>query len=250
MTEIAQTQKGKFRYFMEQTGQLLVALLVVFAIRSSLVEPFKIPSGSMYPTLYVGDFIFVNKFAYGFKLPFSDLFGKPKVLVDRAPPKRGDIIVFLYPRDPSVHYIKRVIGLPGDTVELKEKIIYINNQPQPATEVDAALKDSTIDDIHDERYGKDHMRMFHEQLGDKKHLMMIDLHNDYNNHFGPITVPEGHIFVMGDNRDFSNDSRFWGFVPFENIAGKAEVIWLSLWINFKDFDHSSFKPGRIGTVLK
>jgi len=244
------SEKSKIRFFFEQTGQLLVALLIVFAIRSSVVEPFKIPSGSMIPTLYVGDFIFVNKFAYSVKLPFSDWFGKPVNLVERAPPKRGDIIVFLYPKDESIHYIKRVIGTPGDVVELKDKILYINGQAQTETEVEPSLKEQTLKDIGDARYGMDHIKMMREKIGEKEHVMLIDANNDYTTNFGPITVPEKQLFVMGDNRDFSNDSRFWGYVPYENVAGRAEVIWLSLWVNFSEPGMSTFKPGRIGTILK
>jgi signal peptidase I len=242
--------KSKFKFIIEQVGQLFFALLIVFAIRSSIVEPFKIPSGSMIPTLFVGDFIFVNKFAYNFKLPFSDLFGKAVNLVDRDPPKRGDVIVFLYPKDTGVHYIKRVIGLPGDRIRVQDKVLFINDQKMEQVEVPADVKEKTLSDVGDPRYGGDHMRMFKENLGTKEHTLFTDGNNDYTAQFDEITVPPNHLFVMGDNRDFSNDSRFWGYVPFENIAGRAEVIWLSLWVNFENPSSSTFKPGRIGTVLR
>lgn len=244
------SEKSKMRFFLEQAGQLILALLIVFAIRSSIVEPFKIPSGSMIPTLYVGDFIFVNKFAYSFKLPFSDFFGKAVSLVDRDPPKRGDVIVFLYPKEPTIHYIKRVVGTPGDTIELKDKILFVNGKQITETEVENDFKGNTLKDVGDARYGMEHIKMFREKLTDKDHLMMIDTNNDYTSNFGPITVPEKQLFVMGDNRDFSNDSRFWGYVPYENVAGRAELIWLSLWVNFQDPGQSTFKPGRIGTMLR
>jgi signal peptidase I len=241
----------KARYVFEQIWQLAIALLIVFAIRSSIVEPFKIPSGSMIPTLYVGDFIFVNKFSYGLKLPFSDLFGDPVTLIHRDPPKRGDVIVFLYPKEPDTHYIKRVIGLPGDTVELRNKVVFINGQPLVQTEASEAEKDAQLKDIGDPRYGESHMRLVHEAIaGGHLHKILLDRNNDYTTNFEPVKVPENHLFVMGDNRDFSNDSRFWGFVPFENISGKAEVIWLSMWFDLKDSNKNSFKPMRIGTVLK
>lgn len=242
---------AKFRYVLEQIWQLAIALLIVFAIRSAIVEPFKIPSGSMIPTLYVGDFIFVNKFAYGLKLPFSDLFGAPVILAHRDPPKHGDIIVFLYPKEPDTHYIKRVIGLPGDTVEVRNKVVFINGQALPQTEASSDEKLAQLKDIGDPRYGDSHMKLLREKIeGGHEHKILVDQNNDYTTNFEPAKIPEGHLFVMGDNRDFSNDSRFWGLVPFENISGRAEVIWLSMWFDMRDSDKNSFKPARIGTVLK
>jgi signal peptidase I len=242
---------SKFRYIFEQIWQLAIALLIVFTIRSSIVEPFKIPSGSMIPTLYVGDFIFVNKFAYGFKIPFSDFFGPPINIIKRDPPKHGEIIVFLYPREPETHYIKRVIGLPGDTVEVRNKVVFINGQPLPQTEAPNEEKIEQLKDIGDPRYGENHMGLFRETIeGGHEHKILIDSNNDYTTNFEPVKIPEGHLFVMGDNRDFSNDSRFWGLVPYENISGRAEVVWLSMWFDMKDSDRNSFKPGRIGTLLK
>lgn len=242
---------AKLRYFFEQAWQLAVALLIVFAIRSSIVEPFKIPSGSMIPTLYVGDFIFVNKFAYGLKLPFSDFFGAPIKLIDRAPPKRGDIIVFLYPREPETHYIKRVVGLPGDTVEVRNKVVHINGAPMAQTAASPDELRAQLKDIGDPRYGDAHMQLFTEELADgDKHQILVDNNNEYTTNFDPAKIPEGNLFVMGDNRDFSNDSRFWGLVPFDNVSGRAEIIWLSMWFDTKDSDKNSFKPGRIGTSLR
>jgi signal peptidase I len=241
---------GKFKYYLEQTLQLVLALIVVFAIRSSLVEPFKIPSGSMIPTLYVGDFIFVNKFAYGFHIPFSEYLGDKKMLVKRDPPKRGDVIVFRYPKDPSLHYIKRVMGVPGDVIELRNKVVYVNGSIVPESEVDSKFRADKLRDIGDSRYGDSHMHMYQEKVDGHDHLMMTDANNDYTNSFGPITVTPDSLFVMGDNRDFSNDSRFWGFVPMDNVSGRAEVIWLSMWINFSESSENAFRPGRIGTLLR
>ncbi len=242
---------SKLRYAFEQAWQLAIALLIVFAIRSAVVEPFKIPSGSMIPTLYVGDFIFVNKFAYGLKLPFSDLFGAPITLIKRDAPHHGDVIVFLYPKEPDTHYIKRVIGLPGDTVEVRNKVVFINGQPLPQTEASNDEKLTQLKDIGDPRYGDSHMKLMREKIeGGHEHKILLDQNNDYTMNFEPVKIPEGHLFVMGDNRDFSNDSRFWGFVPYENISGRAEVIWLSMWFDMKDTDKNSFKPARIGTVLR
>ncbi len=242
---------AKLRYFLEQVWQLAIALLIVFAIRSSIVEPFKIPSGSMIPTLYVGDFIFVNKFAYGLKVPFSDYFGKPIQIIDRAPPRRGDIIVFLYPREPETHYIKRVVGVPGDIVEVRNKVVYLNGKAVEQTEVASDQRVALLQDIGDPRYGESHMRLFTEKFPEEDaHLVLVDTHNEYTTNFDPAKIPDGHLFVMGDNRDFSNDSRFWGLVPFENVSGRAEVIWLSMWFDTQDGEKNSFKPSRIGTILR
>jgi signal peptidase I len=194
---------SRSKWLLENVASLALALLIVFTIRSSIVEAFKIPSGSMIPTLLTGDHIFVNKFAYGLKVPFSDLFSdQPTFLIHRDPPKRGDIIVFKYPKDERVYFIKRVIGTPGDTIELRDKTLLINSKPIERAPVT-----------------------------------------------GPVTVPANSLFVMGDNRDFSNDSRFWGFVPLKNVKGKAMVIWLSLWVSISD-GQFIFRPDRIGTVLR
>lgn len=250
-SEGSSAARTKLKYVFEQIWQLGIALLIVFAIRSSIVEPFKIPSGSMIPTLYVGDFIFVNKFAFGLKLPFSDLFGAPITLLKRESPHRGDIVVFLYPRDPSVHYIKRVIGLPGDTVEVRNKTVFINGKALDQAEKNGDEKISQLKDIGDPRYGDSHMRLLLEKIdGGHEHNILVDANNEYTTNFEPVKVPDNNLFVMGDNRDFSNDSRFWGFVPFENISGRAEFIWLSMWFDIKDSEKNSFKPGRIGTVLR
>jgi signal peptidase I len=244
-----ETRVSKFRWVIENLTSLALALLIVFMIRSSVVEAFKIPSGSMIPTLLIGDHIFVNKFAYGLKIPFSDFFtDHPIYLIKREPPKHGDIIVFLFPKDESYFYIKRVIGVPGDKIELKNKVLYINDkvaerQPLPAEQQETILKS-----LDDPKYSPRNIEVFHEKLDQVDHLMMIDKNNFMAESFGPITVPVDSLFVMGDNRDFSNDSRFWGFVPMKNVKGKAMVIWLSLWLNFQESQYN-FRPNRIGTVL-
>jgi signal peptidase I len=240
---------SRFRWIVENLTSLALALLIVFMIRSSVVEAFKIPSGSMIPTLLIGDHIFVNKFAYGLKIPFSDwVTDHPIYLIKRDLPKRGDIVVFLFPKDESYHYIKRVIGVPGDRIELKNKVLYVNDkiaerQPLPMDQQEAILK--TLDDP---KYNPRNIEVYHEKLDQVDHLMMIDKNNFMAESFGPISVPPDSLFVMGDNRDFSNDSRFWGFVPMKNVKGKAMVIWLSLWLDFQEKQYS-FRPNRVGTVL-
>ncbi|MBN21368.1 MAG: signal peptidase I [Bdellovibrionaceae bacterium] len=214
---------------------LFWTLLLVLAIRSSVIEAFKIPSGSMIPTLFVGDHIFVNKMAYGIKVPFVDwIQDKPIYLYKNEGPKRGEVIVFKFPGDRSLYYIKRVIGVPGDVVELKNKDLYING---------VAIERTFV-----KKEGKYHF--YHEKLGEQEALIQIEPGNlfDQKDNFGPVTVPENQYFVMGDNRDGSYDSRFWGFVPMDDVRGKALFIWMSIWLGFEDSNYQ-FHPSRIGTIV-
>lgn len=247
------------KWFIDNVVSLGAAIIVVFAIRSSIVESFKIPSGSMIPTLAIGDYIFVNKFSYGFKLPFSDLFGsKPVVLIDRAGPKRGDIVVFRFPKDESIFFIKRLVGLPGDTIEVRDKQLIINGQvlareTLPEDKGQAIVASGALEDP---QYTVTNPDFFLEALprgGDAgsetmKHVMQLDKDNAQARHFGPVTVPPDSYFAMGDNRDVSNDSRYWGFLPAKNIAGRAMVVWFSFWADFGN-GKVLFHPARIGTIL-
>jgi signal peptidase I len=189
-------------------------ILVVFLIRSFLVEPFRIPSGSMMPNLFNGDFILVNKFSYGVRLPVVN---ERVVRVDD--PKRGEVIVFRFPGDQSVNYIKRVVGVPGDHVIYKEKRLYINGQPMEQSEsrpyftAHIAASASAVQRVA-------------EKLDGHQHDILIV--GGADNGASEFRVPAGHYFVMGDNRDQSNDSRYWGFVPDRNLVGKAFLIWFSL----------------------
>jgi signal peptidase I len=235
---------------LENLLSLGLALLLVFMIRSSVVEAFKIPSGSMIPTLLIGDHIFVNKFAYGLKVPFSDWIGKePIFIMKRDAPKRGDIIVFIYPKDPSFYYIKRVVGTPGDTVEIKNKMLHVNGKEIPRAPMQSEQMDKIFATLDDPKYTRNSLEIFNEKFEAGDHVIMLDKSNYYGESFGPVTVPAESLFVMGDNRDFSNDSRFWGFVPMNNVKGKAMVIWLSLWLNLSE-SQVTFRPSRIGTVLQ
>jgi len=225
---------------------LVTALLIVFMIRWSVVESFKIPSGSMIPTLAIGDYLFVNKFSYGLKIPFTDI-----KIIDRAGPSRGDVIVFKYPKNESIYFIKRVIGVPGDTIELRDKALYLNGKDVPEDQLTAdqtkVVMDSNV--TFDPQYTVEHPLVYLEHLPGKDHVMMNDPGAYQGRNFGPITVPPESYFAMGDNRDVSNDSRFWGFVPARNIAGRAIIVWLSIWA---DFSTKNFvmHPLRSGTLIK
>jgi signal peptidase I len=191
----------------EYSRSFFPVLLFVLVIRSFVFEPFRIPSGSMMPTLLQGDFIFVEKFSYGLRLPVTET----KVL-DIGEPERGDVVVFRLPSDPSINYIKRVVGLPGDEVVYERHRLTINGEPV-ALEADPAAT------AMDPR--------FIEQLGDHRHDILINIPNNIRKD-GTFHVPDGHYFVMGDNRDNSQDSRYIGFVPEANLVGKAVRIWMNI----------------------
>lgn len=199
----------------EYSRSLFPVLLIVLLFRSFLFEPFKIPSGSMIPTLLVGDFIVVNKFAYGLRLPVAHT-----RIVPMGEPERGDVVVFRYPVDSKVNFIKRLVGLPGDTITYRDKQLYVNGER-------ATLQDQGrfgSNDVKCATPRSDAMRMT-ETLGAVSHDLLI--HEGSGSRDGQWEVPEGHYFVMGDNRDRSNDSREWGFVPEANLMGRAVGIWLN-----------------------
>jgi signal peptidase I len=215
-------------WWLDWTAGLFPVILAVFLLRSFLFEPFKIPSGSMIPTLLVGDLILVNKFTYGIRLPVINT-----KLTEGNKPRRGDVMVFRYPPKPSMDYIKRVVGVPGDEVAYLNKRLSINGQPVATGAVPEYFDDSVM------RYFK----QYEEALGEKKHRVIND---DERPAFIPgaddfafrencrysvegvtCKVPQGHYFMMGDNRDNSLDSRYWGFVPDRNIVGKAFFVWMN-----------------------
>lgn len=209
----------------EYSKSFFPVILVVFLIRSFIVEPFKIPSGSMMPTLLAGDFILVNKFAYGLRVPILN-----NTFLDVGHPKRGDVFVFHYPPDPSIDYIKRVVGVPGDKIAYRDKQLYINGKKLDTEFVDDySYVGSGLNMVYAKRYK--------EKLGDVTHNILLEDNTIMID--AEVEVPPGHYFAMGDNRDNSRDSRVWGFVPEQNLVGKAFFIW---W-NFDNF-------GRIGNAIK
>jgi signal peptidase I len=235
----------------KEAKSITLIIIAVLAFRSVLFEPFKIPSGSMIPTLLIGDFILVNKFSYGFKVPFSDWFSDPIYIFGKEQPKRGDVIVFKYPKDTSLNYIKRVIGLPGDTIEVIDKIVYINNEPLNSEVMKNEDSNPIMEDM-DEKFKQYNFKFFNATTGEHKHTVQIDEDNFYNANYARITVPENHFFVMGDNRDFSADSRAWGFVPFTHVKGKAILIWFSFSFPFPwsgEDETFKFRPWRIGKLI-
>lgn len=190
-------------------------LLLVLVFRSFMFEPFKIPSGSMLPTLLIGDFIVVSKFSYGLRLPVLNT----KIL-ETGEPERGDVFVFRFPEDPKVNYIKRVIGLPGDTLTYRDKMLFVNGEP-----VEQDIAGPWVGEGVNRNRPGTRPQQRTEQLGEVAHDILIHP----SRRSGPArswTVPEGYYFAMGDNRDASLDSRAWGFVPEQNLVGKAIRIWM------------------------
>ena len=217
--------------FVEYAKSFFPIFLIVLILRSFIFEPFKIPSGSMMPTLLIGDFILVNKFDYGIRLPVLNT----KVLENKTP-DRGDIVVFRYPEDPSIPFIKRIVGLPGEKISYHNKTLYIN--------------DISITQVLNGRYNAhgsgqmmDGASLRVENLDDIAHEILISSNRPSQEL--EVNVPEGHYFVLGDNRDNSKDSRFWGFVPDENLVGRAFMIWMN-W----DSKNGGVDFQRIGTIIK
>lgn len=199
--------KSKIREYLEA---IVIAIVIAFIIRAFVIQAFKIPSGSMKPTLAIGDHILVNKFIYGIKLPYFR-----NTLLPITDPKRGDIAVFIYPEDRSKDFIKRVIGIGGDTIEIRNKKIYLNGLP------------------------------YTDNVGVYTDDFIIPGSIQPRDNFGPVTVPKGYLFMMGDNRDQSYDSRFWGFVPLRDVLGKAFIIYWS-W----NGDDHSVRWSRFGQLLR
>jgi signal peptidase I len=208
------SRRGKKKsIFREYFEAICVAVILALFIRTFVVQAFKIPSGSMLPTLLIGDHLLVNKFIYGIRVPFTG-----KILVPIKNPKHGDVVVFRFPKDRSIDYIKRVVGTPGDTVEIKAKKVFINGKP--------------INDAH----------------AHVSSPTVLNAKASPRDNFGPILVPEDRIFVMGDNRDNSYDSRFWGFVDQRDVLGKAFILYWSWDIDKPLFSFERFTSIRLGRL--
>jgi signal peptidase I len=216
-------------WWLDWTAGLFPVIVGVFVLRSFLFEPFKIPSGSMVPTLLVGDLILVNKFDYGVRLPVLN-----KKVIANKDPQRGDVVVFRYPPDPRLDYIKRVVGVPGDEIVYQNQKLTINGQPAPLKALGEFYDEDSL------RYAP----QFSEKLGERDHRILVDPRRSsavgsdsprfpfaencrYSAEGLSCKVPAGHYFVMGDNRDNSQDSRYWGFVPDENLVGRAFFVWMN-----------------------
>ncbi len=199
------SNKSVFREYFEA---IIVAVLLALFIRTFIVQAFKIPSGSMLPTLLIGDHLLVNKFSYGVRLPFDG-----RMLIPLGKPERGEVVVFRFPKDRSIDYIKRVVAVPGDTIEIRDKQLFINGEP--VADPHAYVSSPTI----------------------------LQRAASPRDNFGPVTVPEGRVFVMGDNRDNSYDSRFWGFVEERDILGKAFILYWS-W----DIDTALLSSERLASI--
>lgn len=217
--------------WVEYARSFFPIVLIVLLLRSFLVEPFRIPSGSMMPTLLIGDFILVNKFTYGVRLPVLHT----KIL-EMGEPERGDIVVFRYPKNPEVDYIKRVVGLPGDRIAYYNKQVYVNGK---------RIKQVSLGAYTGVGQGRNMTGAEHliEDLSGAEHSILVQKNTPSTE--GVYVVPKGHYFVMGDNRDNSNDSRYWGTVAEDNLVGKAFFIWMN-W----DWQHKGIGVDRIGTTLK
>lgn len=219
---------AKEPWLIEISKSFFPVLLLVLVIRSFIAEPFRIPSGSMIPTLLVGDFLVVSKYSYGIRLPVIN-----KKVIEIGEPERGDVVVFRYPEDPTIDFIKRIVGLPGDVVQYLDNSLYINGQLIEQS----PLREYSYTDVNGRK---------HQSLAMQEDLFGFT--HEMQEHKGSrgmgntsVKVPEGHYFALGDNRDHSKDSRFWGMVPDENLVGKAQFIWMHL--GFENLN-------RIGTTIK
>ena len=229
--EVVNKWDVRTKYFWtEGWGSIALAIGLALFIRWGFFEAYVIPSGSMFPSLLINDHIFVNKFTYGLRVPFSE-----KWLVKFSEPQRGDVIVFKYPKDKSVFFIKRIVGLPGDKIFYENGTLYVNDKPQekiaPKTPEDMKwMRDADFqrDGMSDDRIENyvHFTEILESTKAPKEHSILVR-RGDIYDVYGPVTVPPEHYFMMGDNRNNSSDSRIWEFLPSENLLGRASIVWLS-----------------------
>ena len=224
---IVKINNSIFMNISEFSNSIFPILLVVLIIRSFFIEPYKIPSGSMIPTLMIGDFILVDKNIYGYKLPLTNI-----TLIQNQEPKRGDVVVFKYPENKKINYIKRVVGLPGDNIIYKDKRLYINQIEYTLTQINHSYDPVEIADG----------QVYLENNSQREYLVLNQTNQSFDFQY---TVPNDTYFVLGDNRDNSNDSRYWGPVPKENLVGKAFYIWM-----FWNFDSYYSFFDRVGKTIE
>ncbi len=235
-------EQVKEPFYVDYARSLFPVFFIVLILRSFIFEPFRIPSQSMMPTLWVGDFILVNKFSYGIRLPVLN-----NEIIDTGKPERGDVAVFRYPENPSINYIKRVIGVPGDNIVYKNKELFINGKEVPQKYLGRYIGQGSGAEMNNALYKQEDLSGIKHKILLRKQAQDFVIHynkkltNKKNIDF---IVPQGQYFVMGDNRDNSNDSRYWGTVPVDNLVGKAFLIWFS-W----DSGYAFFW-NRIGTTIK
>jgi len=227
LKKAAEERATKEPLLVEYSKSFFPVLLIVLVVRSFIVEPFRIPSSSMMPSLLIGDFILVNKFSYGVHLPVINT-----KIIEVGKPERGDVMVFRYPKDPSLDYIKRVVGLPGDTIGYFDKTLYVNGKKFGQNDLGAYQGVGAGEKMTNSRLKTENMLTLEHDILIMPGRASLE---------GESKVPEGHYFMLGDNRDNSNDSRYWGTVPEENIVGKAFMIWMN-WDAGIDFK-------RIGSTI-
>jgi len=236
------SELAKEPFYVDYARSLFPVFFIVLVLRSFIFEPFRIPSQSMMPTLWVGDFILVNKFSYGIRLPVLNT-----EIFDTGKPQRGDVAVFRYPEEPSINYIKRVIGVPGDHIVYKNKVLLVNGKQVPQSFLGRYVGQGSGMEMNNALYknedltGVEHKILVRQQAQD---FTMHYNHEIVKGNAIDFIVPEGRYYVMGDNRDNSNDSRYWGTVPVDNLVGKAFFIWFN-W----DSGHAFFW-NRIGTTIE
>ena len=245
-------------WMLKEAWSWIYIFFIVFGFRSTFIDHYHIPSGSLLPTNAIGDSIVVNKMSYGFKLPFSEFFGtysrwlgksepwEPVYLTEQTLPERGDIVVFEYPVDKSILFVKRTIAVAGDTVEMYNNDLYINGKKIERTLI---KDDAHHRELFDEKPGMDPSKMifFNQKIGEKEFVTAQDSRATPQT-FQKIVIPEDHIFVLGDNRDYSADSRYWGTVHKSLIRGRAFTVWMSLVYPWSS-EPFHFRPSRIGTML-